>query len=328
VISGDPARRRWLLGVAGGVSLLSLLAVVWVSEASKLKGALWPAEPAFLFWTTLALIVSYGLRAWRLAVIMDIPLSPGLAQVAVLHNLFNALLPVKLGELSLPLLIRRYQGDGLVKGLGVLVVVRALDVLGLLSWCSIFLLIQGLPGVGSGPLFGLAGLIATIILLALLMGAGYYFRRQPSTDAPLARWSRIRKAWQDLGAGLAGLSIARLGRATLLSLLIWALITAAFHTAALAFGVASSWAMTALATASATLAFMLPINGLASLGPPQLAWAGVLTALGGGWENSLVAATITQLIALAVMGALAASLAIFITWIARKKTEGNGWSWI
>jgi hypothetical protein len=57
------------------------------------------------------------------------------------------------------------------------------------------------------------------------------------------------------------------------------------------------------------LAFMLPINGLASLGPPQLAWAGVLAALGEGWERSLVAATVTQLVALAVMGLLVAGLA-------------------
>jgi hypothetical protein len=300
----DWGRREWLLSVAAGVSLLSLFIAVSISEVGKLRGALWPAAPAFLLWTALALILSYGLRAWRLAVILGIPLSPGIAQVALLHNLLNALLPVKLGELSLPLLIRRHQGDGLAKGLGILVVIRALDVLGLLGWGSILLLVQGHPETNSVRWLGLAGLMVTVALLAILVGVGHYFRRRPGVDATLARWPRIQRAWQDLGAGLAGLSSARLGRAVLLSLLIWILITAAFHTAALAFGVVAPFVTTTLATASGTVAFMLPINGLASLGPPQLAWAGVLATMGGGWESSLVAATVTQLIALAVMGLL------------------------
>jgi uncharacterized membrane protein YbhN (UPF0104 family) len=313
------------LSIAGGISLFSLFIAVSVSEVGKLKGAFWPVAPAFLLWTALALAASYGLRAWRLAIVMNVPWSPGITQVALLHNLLNALLPAKLGELSLPLLIRRYQGDGLAKGLGVLVVVRVLDVLGLLGWCSALLLVQNPLGEGSGRLPGLAGLGATVGLLAVLIGMGRYFRRQPPASASSGRWPKIRRLWQDLGAGLAGLSSTRLGYAVLLSVLIWILIAAAFHTAALAFGITAPFVMTTLATASATLAFMLPINGLASLGPPQLAWAGVLTALGGGWERSLVAATATQLVALAVMGLLVANLAAFMAWPVRK-TEGKGWS--
>jgi len=320
-------RREWLLGVAAGVSLLSLFIAVSISEVGKLKGALWPAAPAFLLWTALALILSYILRAWRLAVVMDARLSPGIAQVALLHNLLNALLPIKLGELSLPLLIRRYQGDGLAKGLGVLIVIRALDVLGLLSWASILLLVQGHPGTNFARWLGFAGLMVTVGVLTILVGVGHYFRQRPAVDATLARWPKIQQIWRDLGAGLAGLSSAKLGRALLLSLLLWILITAAFHTAALAFGVAAPFVTTTLATATATVAFMLPINGLASLGPPQLAWAGVLAALGEGWESGLVAATATQLIALVVMGLLVTGLATLMSWSARK-VRGTGWSWI
>lgn len=182
--------------------------------------------------------------------------------------------------------------------------IRALDVLGLLGWASILLLVQGYPGTNAARWLGLAGLMVTVGVLIVLVGVGHYFRRRPAVDATPARWPKIQQTWRDLGASLAGLSSARLGQAVLLSLLIWILITAAFHTTALAFGVAAPFVTTTLATASATLAFMLPINGLASLGPPQLAWAGVLAALGAGWESSLVAATVTQLIALAVMGLL------------------------
>ena len=305
----EVTRRRWLLGAAAGVSLLSLLIVAAVSEVGKLQGALWPTAPAFLLGTALALAASYGLRAWRLAVVLNAPCSPGLAQVAVLHNLLNALLPAKLGELSLPLLLRRHQGDGLVKGLGVLVVVRALDVLGLLGWVSLLLLVGSQPWAEAGRLLGWAGLSTTGVLLAALLLIGRYFRQRPPVGAGPGRWPNIRRAGRDLGAALAGLSPVQLGYALLLSLLIWLLIIAAFHAAALAFGVTAPLVTTTLATASATLAFMLPINGLASLGPPQLAWAGVLAALGEGWERSLVAATVTQLVALAVMGLLVVGLA-------------------
>src|SRR5262245_59047987 len=71
------------------------------------------------------------LRAWRFAVMMTGRLAlPGaaLTRIAFQLNFWNFLLPLRLGELSYPVLMKRHLGYGLVHSTGVLLIARLFDL--------------------------------------------------------------------------------------------------------------------------------------------------------------------------------------------------------
>jgi hypothetical protein len=62
-----------------------------------------------------------------------------------------------------------------------------------------------------------------------------------------------------------------------------------------------------VAGAASNVAFALPVNGIAGLGPPQAAWATVLNWAGASWEVAAVTALVCHgciLIGVAVTAAL------------------------
>ena len=65
-----------------------------------------------------------------------------------------------------------------------------------------------------------------------------------------------------------------------------------------------------LANAAASLAFAIPVNGLAGLGPPQAAWATVLHLTGVAWEPAIVTALICHGVLLS--GALIVAATTFV----------------
>ena len=89
------------------------------------------------------ILISYILRAWRLydyfPAVQGQPI-PTL-RLTLLHNLFNNLLPARTGELSFPMLMKRYFGLGYAHSLSGLLWFRLLDLHTILSFALYPLLI-------------------------------------------------------------------------------------------------------------------------------------------------------------------------------------------
>lgn len=160
-----PTRSTRLRRVLLGLLVLALYGAVveavlgWGSLARSLVAAgIWPVLLALS-----GLLASYALRARRIQKaeprIPDGGL-PDVVRVFALYNVSNWLLPARLGEASLPLLLQRRYGTPLGRGAGVLLWLRVLDLHVIAVLGGLVLLLQP----GPWRLLGALGLVGGLLL--------------------------------------------------------------------------------------------------------------------------------------------------------------------
>jgi len=245
------------------------------------------------------------LRAWRFAMMMTGRLAlPGaaLTRIAFQLNFWNFLLPLRLGELSYPVLMNRHLGYGLLHATGVLFIARLFDLatvgailLGTAAALDLW------PGAGRALLalgalaLGLAPLGLAIAGLALRP----HMARLPRIGDAAARLTAGFEAIGGYAAGLAGVG---------LSLAVWLVFGLAAILVAQAVVATVSPPPAMLGAAAGNVAFALPVNGVAGIGPPQAAWVAATTRAGVPWDDAVVSALALHAVVLAnalVCGALA-----------------------
>ena len=249
------------------------------------------------------------LRAWRFAVMTSgrptLPDAP-MVLIALKLNFLNFVLPFRLGELGYPALMHQQYGHGLLRSAGVLLLARLFDlttvVAILLGAAALFL---------STPAAQVASLIAALgFALAPFVLVGLGVALLPRLEARLAGSSRSSlgsRLGQRLGAGFARFArssepdadgvaaLRRIGRGPVrlvvgLGFAIWLAfgLAAVLVAAAVVDTVAPSAAL--LGAAAGNLAFALPVNGLAGLGPAQAAWVLATTWAGVPRADAIVSA--------------------------------------
>lgn len=132
--------QRWHLAASWLVLVLFVVGVqYWIGWETVLTP--W----ASFSWTqgviALALLIlSYALRAWRMYDYFPQFLSGQWLQtwrLMLIHNAMNNVLPARMGELSFPVLMRRYFGVGYAHSVSALLWFRALDLHTILA-CAVF----------------------------------------------------------------------------------------------------------------------------------------------------------------------------------------------
>ncbi|HEU5321685.1 MAG TPA: lysylphosphatidylglycerol synthase transmembrane domain-containing protein, partial [Methylomirabilota bacterium] len=246
------------------------------------------------------------LRAWRFAVMMTGRLTlpaAALTRIAFQLNFWNFLLPLRLGELSDPVLMNRRLGYGLLHAAGVLLIARLFDLatvgailLGAAAALDLW------PGAGRA-LLALAALALGLAPLGLAV-AGLALRPR------LARLPRVGDAAARLTAGFEAIGGYAAGLAAVgLSLALWLVFGLAAILVAQAVVATVSPAAAMLGAAAGNIAFALPVNGIAGIGPAQAAWVGATTRAGVPWDDAVVSALTLHAVVLTnalVLGALAA----------------------
>jgi hypothetical protein len=245
------------------------------------------------------------LRAWRFAVMLTGNLSlPGaaLTRIAFQLNFWNFLLPLRLGELSFPVLMQRRLGYGLLHSGGVLLLARVFDLatvgailLGAAAALDLW------PGIGRA-LLALGALGLGLAPLGLGIGG-------PALRPHLARLPRVGNAAMRLTAGLEAIGGYGAGLTAVgLSLGIWLTFGLAAVLVAGAVVATVSPAAAMLGAAAGNVAFALPVNGIAAIGPSQAAWVAATTWVGVPWDDAVVSALALHAVVLAnaiVCGGLA-----------------------
>jgi hypothetical protein len=220
--------------------------------------------------------------------------------------LFNYLLPFKLGELSFPLMMKRALGTDYMRSAGVLILARLMD---LCVVCAIFalgaaLLIEPAARPWSLPalLLALAAALALPVIGIELLAP---VARLSARLLRLAPWFD-RLLWHEVLAHPR----AQRTRALALTVAIWLTHATLAYAAATAVADGLGFFQIMLANASANLAFAIPVNGLAGVGPPQAAWATILHLAGVAWAPAIVTALICHGILLS--GALVVGMTTFV----------------
>jgi uncharacterized membrane protein YbhN (UPF0104 family) len=311
-LSGTPAscrsRLAFRLTLAALITALTLAQLFWLGDRATLAQAVRDSRGDLLAMAAALLVLGYLCRGLRIAMVLGERPSASLLRVSVLHNLLSTLLPMRLGEAALPLLLRRERRAGIGLGVGVLVSLRLFDLLAIGVAGGLVLILLGARLAPELPWLGTAAVAIAVMIVCGMPWLAVAASRLSAGG--LARWPRLaRFVGQMLKTALDFAWPARLALLGLSSL-AWVGVIGAFYLTAHAFGIAVRPAEAVLAVTAAALAFVLPINGIGSLGPVQLGFAGVLAAFGHAFAPALLAATPVQLLTLLVMCALALILSL------------------
>jgi hypothetical protein len=245
------------------------------------------------------------LRAWRFAVMTTGRLAlprVALVRIAFQLNALNFLLPFRLGELGYPVLMRRRFGHDLLHSAGVLLLARLFDLAtvgAILLGAAATLHLVG--GIGQAALVaGALGLGVAPLGLALVGQA-----LRPT----IVRLPRVGDAAARLTAGLDAIGDRRIGLAAVaLGFAIWLVFGLAAILVAQAVVATISPGAAMLGAAAGNVAFALPINGIAGIGPAQAAWVAATGWAGVPWDDAVVSALALHAVVLVnalVLGALA-----------------------
>jgi len=196
-------------------------------------------------------------------------------RVAGLLVFFNTLIPFRLGELSFPILVSSAFGISKAYALGVLTFVRCFDLALVFLLLALFgsLVIERSELETIALIIGLLAFSALLMLLFFTSPVSLWLQRCTGASAPGAVVNRII-------AGAAALKGQQRLVFCAYSALIWLLLGAMASLAAMAVIPALPVLQGLFAAAASNIGFALPLSGVASLGPAQVAWAEALRLAG------------------------------------------------
>jgi hypothetical protein len=242
----------------------------------------------------LPIVVAFGLvalvqwlRAWRFAVMTAgtaaLP-DTVLVRIALQLNFLNFVLPFRLGELGYPMLMRRHYGHGLLHSAGVLLLARLFDlatVVSLLLGAAAVLRLAGGAGDAILALGSLGFGLAPFALIVAGRAVRPWFAQLPGVGDAAAK----------LTAGLDAVGERRMGLvAVVLGFAIWLVLALAAIMVAGAVTATVPPAAAVLGASAGHVAFALPINGIAGIGPSQAAWVAATTRAGVPWDDAVISA--------------------------------------
>lgn len=135
-------------------------------------------KPAYIFMAFIVYACSYIIKAQRLFILVKLnaPLKIYFA-ITSLHNLWNNILPSRIGELSYVLLIKKHLGLSAGAGLSHLFIMRYLELFISLIILFIAVLLNKNP---SHPIYYNRYYLSCILLLIFLMGLLFLIFKKPS----------------------------------------------------------------------------------------------------------------------------------------------------
>ena len=272
---------RWFIGVGLAAALLWTvdLVVGWRSIWESLGSA--PLAVVLQCGGLFAL--SHLLRAWRIHFFKAASLGVGFGltlKLSLLHQSFNNLLPMRLGEASYPLLMRRYADISLVDATMDLIWLRLLDLLVMAGIAILFLLgfVNGSLAMLVAALFMLTG----CFLLAMVAGKNTW---QTESDEPSGFIRSGLRAFSQRGPS-SGASVWLLFTATatawalkIFALLLFAAVTSDLHWLTVWGGVIAGEASS-----------LLPVHGIAGAGTYEAAFVAGAYVGGESLEQMLLTA--------------------------------------
>lgn len=243
-----------------------------------------------------------------------------------IQNFLNRVTPLRLGELSLPWLLRRHAGEDAARAVLSVVLVRVIDLTLVLAAVALGLALRD-AGEGAPPLLPtVAALAAFCVLLAAfrpLLRAGFAAARVVAGITGLGRVPAVGRAIDRLHAAVAGgeaLSRGQLARVAACSLGIYAGQMTLFYALLAAFEVEVGFLELLQGGAVAMGGAAVPIAAVGSIGTQEAAWVAGFAWVGVPLQDALVTAVACQLITLAFAGIFALPAWL---WLARLPRAGG-----
>lgn len=235
------------------------------------------------------------LRVLRLCVAIGQPVQWIFFRAVTIQGAAVATLPAKIGEAVLPLVLMRHAEYSLPRAVGVLLLLRLYDLLTLMvtGAVSLALLATDFGMAGWRPLL-LLGAAATVGGMVLFPWLAALVSRQIRNY--LNPEGKIVRLVDQLSFAARDLPKKRLAGLIAVSGCVWISLFLVFYLTGMIMDASPGPAASVLAGVAGALAFALPVNGLANLGPFEAAWAGVMIPLGVVPGHAIAAAVLSHFI--------------------------------
>jgi len=297
--------RRLLGALLVSVVLVALVATVtnlhWREVADTLAHLEWPLVALSL----LVYAASYFGRGLRLGILM--PRASGLlhlTSISARHIFLAVILPFRMGEAALPVMLVRECGRPLVESASVLGVMRVLDLLAVAIWLLLGLALWTGPASSAGDAsqVGVRALVALAVLLAGLL----LMRPVCRALSPLARSHRRPVALLgQLAESVAGLRSGQLARAVAVSQITWGctygacwlLLRAMVAPPGLGAATATvGFAQSLVGTTGLHLSAVMPVSPVASIGTWEVGWTAGYALVGLPAQDAASSAIVSHVV--------------------------------
>jgi uncharacterized protein (TIRG00374 family) len=260
--------------------LFTTIALLWLffrgANLGEIKASLLSAKPALVFWSLVATMATYLVRAIRWQGLLAPLGRAGLANcfsATVIGFMVNFLAPGRLGEIARPYLLARREGFSASGAFATILLERVLDLVTVVFFVAFWLLVgpkrtRREEIVSSLEIGGVLGLG----FAAVALGSMYLFARYPEPSLAVARWflrvlprhleARVASFLDTFRGGLGVLVHgAGLVKAFLMSGVLWAGICLSFWLAARALRVDFALPDTFLVIGFLTVGVAVPTPG-------------------------------------------------------------------
>ncbi|MEM6463051.1 MAG: lysylphosphatidylglycerol synthase domain-containing protein [Pseudomonadota bacterium] len=298
--------RGWLM--AGFITAVCVaFGMILLDLGNSAKGLMQIGPFAWISVIGLSLLMAL-LRAARVALLVQVTQLAPVVKASFLHGAANAVLPARIGEAVLPLALARYSGLDLVRAVGLLLIVRLGDLAVLIGLGLLFVAAVDAWNHTNALRITLAFCGFTLIVCVSVVPTFVSGLGHLTPTALRAFADRVAAAGSTLAVNTK-VSLA------VLTVAIWLTLGIAAHISIAAAGIQVDLTYAFLAAIAASLAFALPTNGIASIGPFEAAFVATLALSGASAELALTAAIHLHLCALIAAGLTALSTTLFpVSW--------------
>lgn len=272
------SRRRiaFRIVLVGGVTLGAAGFLLRHVDAGVVVNMIARVEAGWVLGGLAVFLFGHLLRYWRYSLVWRWPHGPEFLASTALHGFASYVLPLRLGELVLPIMMRRQGISGLPRSLGGLLLVRIYDAfLVMMAGAVVFLARPDLAPVATFEFEdGLStGLMSTFVFVFCTAGLWLVGRRLPASGGCKDR-----------------------AQFSLLSVTIWLSVTGMNMAVLRALGLDVQPVLLLLLLVLGVAVMVTPIQGFAGLGGHQLVWVLALAASGRSAEAALEVALASHIL--------------------------------
>ena len=261
-----------------------------------------------LFGAATLLVLSYVFRVVRLQVLLRIKSSVLVFHVTAVNYFLNRILPFRLGELSLPLLLRKELNIKLSIGTAVLIYMRLVDLIVMVFLFSMatVITIKASMDVSVYLMLMFQFLFLIVLFFYFNQGVSFFIR----VLSPFKNMRKLCASLAEVELFINQLNAKVKVKVLLFTIANWLFVLAFYYCIILDMSINLSYVESTFVSLLSSFTLILPISGFANVGTFETGWAIGFKMLGISVQEALPVGLFVNVFATIITG-----LTVVIAWL-------------